>query len=90
VARDGIVSHNSGALEQDADVILFLYRQIAVQGRPTADEKNIAEVIIGKQRNGPVGTVRVVFLPQYARFENVADQHGSPSRFRSSARLVVS
>jgi replicative DNA helicase len=72
---DGIVSHNSGALEQDADVILFLYRQSQYKEDLPMDEKNIAEVIIGKQRNGPVGTVRVVFLPQYARFENIAEGH---------------
>jgi replicative DNA helicase len=72
---DGVVSHNSGALEQDADVILFLYRQSQYKEDLAPDEKNIAEVIIGKQRNGPVGTVRVVFLPQYARFENIAEGH---------------
>jgi replicative DNA helicase len=78
---DGIVSHNSGALEQDADVILFLYRQSQYKEDLPPDERNIAEVIIGKQRNGPVGTVKVVFLPQYARFENVADQHRQPQPF---------
>ncbi|HYR93283.1 MAG TPA: replicative DNA helicase [Methylomirabilota bacterium] len=71
----------SGALEQDADVILFLYRQSQYKEDLPPDEKNIAEVIIGKQRNGPVGTVKVVFLPQYARFENVADQHRQPQPF---------
>ena len=72
---DGIVSHNSGALEQDADVILFLYRAKVYKEDVPPDEENIAEVIIGKQRNGPIGTVKVVFLPQYARFENAADLH---------------
>lgn len=72
---DGIVSHNSGALEQDADVILFLYRASVYKDDIAPDEANIAEVIIGKQRNGPIGTVKVVFLPQYARFENAADHH---------------
>jgi len=71
----------SGALEQDADVILFLYRSSLYKEDLPPDEKNIAEVIIGKQRNGPVGTVKVVFLPQYARFENVADQHRQPQPF---------
>jgi len=75
---DGIVSHNSGALEQDADVILFLYRPKLYREDLAPDEENIAEVIIGKQRNGPIGTVKVVFLPQYARFENVADAHRQP------------
>jgi replicative DNA helicase len=71
----------SGALEQDADVILFLYRQSQYKEDLPPDERNIAEVIIGKQRNGPVGTVKVVFLPQYARFENVAEQHRQPQPF---------
>jgi replicative DNA helicase len=75
---DGIVSHNSGALEQDADLILFLYRRKLYQEDLPPDEENVAEVIIGKQRNGPIGTVKVVFLPQYARFENVADSHRQP------------
>jgi len=78
---DGIVSHNSGALEQDADVILFLYRQSQYKEDLPPEEANIADVIIGKQRNGPVGTVKVVFLPQYARFENVADLHRQPQPF---------
>jgi replicative DNA helicase len=68
----------SGALEQDSDLILFLYRQSVYKTDLAPDEENIAEVIIGKQRNGPIGTVKVVFLPQYARFENIADFHRQP------------
>ena len=68
----------SGALEQDSDLILFLYRQSVYKEDLAPDEANIAEVIIGKQRNGPIGTVKVVFLPQYARFENIADLHRQP------------
>jgi replicative DNA helicase len=68
----------SGALEQDSDVILFLYRARVYKEDVPPEEENIAEVIIGKQRNGPIGTVKVVFLPQYARFENAADQHRQP------------
>jgi replicative DNA helicase len=60
----------SGALEQDADLILFIYRD-EVYNRDTA-EKGRAELIIGKQRNGPIGTVDVTFLGQYTRFENYA------------------
>src|SRR5438128_8891025 len=79
---DGIVSHNSGALEQDSDVILFIYRPFVYKGDEIPpDEQNIAEIIIGKQRNGPTGTVKVIFLPQYARFENAADLHRQPSPF---------
>jgi len=78
---DGIVSHNSGALEQDADLILFIYRQKVYKEDVPPDEEKIAEIIIGKQRNGPIGTVKLIFLPEYARFENAADLHRQPQPF---------
>ncbi|HVL57849.1 MAG TPA: replicative DNA helicase [Burkholderiaceae bacterium] len=67
---DGIVSHNSGALEQDADVILFIHREDRYD--PDTANKNMAEIIIGKQRNGPIGSVTLTFLGQYTKFENFA------------------
>jgi len=65
----------SGAIEQDADLILFIYRdEVYNQDSP---DRGTAEIIIGKQRNGPIGTVKLTFLGQYTRFENFA----APSRF---------
>ena len=64
----------SGALEQDADVVIFIYREdlYADKTQPQADNQGVAELIVGKQRNGPTGVVRLAFIREFTRFENLA------------------
>jgi replicative DNA helicase len=65
----------SGAIEQDADLIVFIYRDEVYDEE--SPDKGTAEIIVAKQRNGPIGTVRMTFLGQYTRFENfAADRYG--------------
>ncbi len=70
----------SGALEQDADVVLFIFREdmYAVEGERNPEAEGTAEIIIGKQRNGPIGSVKLAFLKQYTRFENLAQGGSGP------------
>jgi replicative DNA helicase len=65
IAND-INLHNS--IEQDADVVMFIYREEVY--KPETEKQNIAEIIIGKQRNGPIGSVELIFLKQLTRFED--------------------
>ena len=67
----------SGAIEQDADTIMFIYRE-EVYNRETT-EQGVAEIIVGKQRHGPTGTIRCRFFNQYTRFDNLADDEYGPS-----------
>jgi replicative DNA helicase len=77
---EGIVSHNSGAIEQDADVILLIYREDVYE--PNTTRKGIADIIIAKQRNGPTGEVQLTFLGQYTKFENYAPESYGEGAFR--------
>ena len=70
----------SGALEQDADVILFVYRAERY-GLQSEDGEKVAEIIIGKQRNGPVDTVKLTFISEYASFERMALTDRMPQPF---------
>ncbi len=69
----------SGALEQDADVVMFIYRAEQYRdsdGNPNTEEQGTAEIIIGKQRNGPIGTAKLAFIKEHTRFENLAHSGG--------------
>ncbi len=65
---NNIVVHNSGAIEQDADLVMLLFREEVY--RPTDENRGLADVNIAKQRNGPVGSVPMIFLREFTRFEN--------------------
>ena len=64
----------SGAIEQDADVIMFIYRE-ELYDKNNDDVKGKAEVIVEKQRNGPTGTITLTFLAEYTRFENYTERN---------------
>ena len=66
----------SGALEQDADLVVFIYREEEYNATP--DNRGIAELIVGKQRNGPTGTIKMAFIKEYTRFENLEWRHDEP------------
>jgi replicative DNA helicase len=59
----------SGALEQDADIVMFIYRE--EEYKPSEENRGLAELIIGKQRNGPTGTCKLAFIKEFTRFENL-------------------
>jgi replicative DNA helicase len=66
----------SGAIEQDADVIMFIYRD-DYYNKDNSKEPGVTEIIIAKQRNGPVGTIKLAFLKPMTRFENLASEYGN-------------
>jgi replicative DNA helicase len=65
----------SGAIEQDADIVMFIYRE--EEHKPTDENRGIAEIIIGKQRNGPTGSRKLAFIKEFTRFENLEWRGGA-------------
>ena len=75
----------SGAIEQDADTIMFIYRdEYYFQESP---DRGVAEIIIAKQRNGPTGTIKVRFTPEYTRFDNLASEDYAFDEFDEFAEV---
>jgi replicative DNA helicase len=72
VAED-IIVHNS--IEQDADLVMFLYRDEYYNDQ--SDDQGLAEIILAKHRNGPIGTEKLAFLKRFAKFSDLAPQHDS-------------
>jgi replicative DNA helicase len=62
----------SGSIEQDADLVLFIYREDLYQKEDEIEEQGVVQLIIGKQRNGPTGVVKLAFIDQWTKFENLA------------------
>jgi replicative DNA helicase len=71
----------SGSIEQDADVVMLLYRPEYYPKHQTDENKGLAEIIIAKQRNGPTGLIRLQFFPNTMRFENRAPDVAEPISF---------
>jgi replicative DNA helicase len=73
-------------LEQDADLIIFIYRDEVYN--PSTDAKNIAEIILAKHRNGPIGKIRLNFSGHYVRFDNLERRH-LPESLNALRELVL-
>ncbi|MEK7640997.1 MAG: replicative DNA helicase [Patescibacteria group bacterium] len=72
----------SGSIEQDADIVLLLYREDKTKTNPSPDEQNIAQVIIAKHRNGPIGSVDLRFDQDKASFKNIDKVHSNPNPYQ--------
>jgi hypothetical protein len=75
---DDVVTHNSGAIEQEADIVTFLYRDV-YYNKETSVEPDVTEFIIAKHRNGKVGTIKLRFQPEHTLFVPYGDDSHYPS-----------
>jgi replicative DNA helicase len=73
---DGVITHNSGQVEQDADLVMFIYREEYYEKE--SERPGEADIIIGKHRNGPVGDVVLTFQKEYPKFMNYAGERFAP------------
>ncbi len=73
----------SGAIEQDADIIMFIYRDVVYN--PETEEPNVAELILAKHRSGPTGTVRLAFTGEFTRFDNLDERHQGDAEAQESS-----
>jgi replicative DNA helicase len=75
---NGLIAHNSGELEQVADLVLFIYREDYYNEQ--TEKKNIAEIHIAKHRNGPTGTIELYFDREHSRFVGLDRRRAGPAR----------
>ena len=75
---DDIITHNSGAIEQEADIVTFLYRDV-YYNKETSAEPDVTEFIIAKHRNGKVGTIKLRFQPEHTLFVPYGDESHYPN-----------
>ena len=73
----------SGAIEQDADLIMFIHREDAYNKKDDHPKTGIAEIIIGKHRNGPTGTVKLAYRPEFTAFDDLETTYVEPSEAQS-------
>jgi hypothetical protein len=85
---NGIVAHNSGGIENNADIVMFIYRDEVYN--PNTERRGIADIIVAKHRNGPTGTFCLSFEPQTTRFRDLTDEVVAPLPLEPEEEIDVS